>query len=83
MTSQFLNSDELEDATGARQPKVQAEVLDENGVYYIVRRDGKIRVTWHHINNPLRISVNSQPATGINFDYLESKSDGSKKKSTE
>lgn len=82
MSNQFLNQLELEDATGAKQPKVQAEVLDDNGVYYMVRRDGQIRVTWHHINNPLRLSSNTQSAAGINFDYLENRSNGAKKKST-
>jgi hypothetical protein len=48
----FLNDDELERLTRAKHAQKQSEVLDENGIYYIKRRDGSIITTWHHVNHP-------------------------------
>ena len=46
----FLTDAEIEDLTGYRQPARQARALDERGVRYFLRRDGRVRVTWDQVN---------------------------------
>jgi hypothetical protein len=48
----LLTDADLHDLTGYHQPKRQARVLDEHGIRYVLRADGKIRVTWEQVNQP-------------------------------
>ncbi|EFO8355285.1 DUF4224 domain-containing protein [Salmonella enterica] len=75
MSDRFLTDKELADATGSTQKSLQKEVLTQNGIYFIERRDGSIRTTWYHINHPvLRLlpPAGCQPIPGMNFDAIES-----------
>ena len=71
MSDRFLTDDELADATGAVQKNLQAEILTQNGIFYIVRRDGSIRTTWYHINHPTHLSHIGSPSPGMNFGAIE------------
>lgn len=57
----LLTREEMEEITGARQWAKMAKNLSENGIYYILREDGEIRVTWHHVHNPTRIDTSNEP----------------------
>lgn len=46
----FLTQDELEDLTGAKTKVCQRNVLNNNGIGFVERSDGKIRVTWAVVN---------------------------------
>jgi len=48
----LLTEKELVDLTKVKQPAKQRAVLDNNGIYYILRLDGSIVTTWHHVNHP-------------------------------
>jgi hypothetical protein len=50
--SEILTESELEEWTGAKQTAAQRRVLDEAGIFYIVRLDKSIRTTWYHVNHP-------------------------------
>lgn len=53
MSIEFLTDEQLEDMTGYKRPSEQRKVLDNHGIFYIVRpTDGKLRVTPEHIYNP-------------------------------
>lgn len=54
-TNELLSFSDIVELTGARLPKKQAEILDQNGIYYIRRRDNTITTTWHHVNHPARM----------------------------
>ncbi len=49
---EFLTTEEIEELTRAKTPGKQAEILDRNGIYYILRMDKTIITTWHHVNHP-------------------------------
>lgn len=42
----LLSDDELAELTGVEQPAAQLRVLREHGLFPIVRRDGRPRLTW-------------------------------------
>ena len=46
MSDRFLTDDELAEATGSPQKARQKEVLTQNGIYFIERRDGAVKTTW-------------------------------------
>lgn len=48
----LLTEKELITLTKVKQPAKQRAVLDNNGIYYILRLDGSIVTTWHHVNHP-------------------------------
>jgi len=48
----LLSVEDIKNLTGASQHKKQADVLNDNGIYYITRADKTITTTWHHVNNP-------------------------------
>jgi len=50
--SQILTDDELQELTGAVYPSKQASILDQHGISYVRRLDGKLRVTWYSVNHP-------------------------------
>jgi len=50
---QFLTDDELFELTGAKQVSKQKEILTKNRIYFVERTDGKIKVCWHHVHNPM------------------------------
>lgn len=73
MSDRFLTDDELAEATGSPQKARQKEVLTQNGIYFIERRDGAVKTTWYHINHPFRLNP---PAgylltPGMNFNAIE------------
>ena len=46
----FLDDGALIDLTGYQQPSRQARVLEQHGIRFVRRPDGKIRVTWEQVN---------------------------------
>ncbi|MCD9437084.1 DUF4224 domain-containing protein, partial [Klebsiella pneumoniae] len=46
MSDRFLTDEELTEATGSPQKSLQKEVLTQNGIFFIERRDGAIKTTW-------------------------------------
>ncbi|WJV61043.1 DUF4224 domain-containing protein [Pectobacteriaceae bacterium C52] len=55
----LLSDDELIELTGYKYPSKQCEVLHRSGVSFVIRRDGRPRVTWSHVNSVL----NGHPAS--------------------
>lgn len=49
----YLTAEDLIELTGAKLPKQQAENLVKNGIYYSERKDGKLKVLWHWVKNPM------------------------------
>tara|TARA_B100001063_G_scaffold244727_1_gene278342 strand:+ start:12519 stop:12725 length:207 start_codon:yes stop_codon:yes gene_type:complete len=49
----FLTELEIEDLTGAKQVSKQKEILSKNKIFFVERTDGKIKVCWHHVHNPM------------------------------
>ena len=50
---QILSDNDIKELTGAAQSEHQQKVLKEAGIWFIKRKDGKIRTTWHHVNHPI------------------------------
>lgn len=46
MSNRFLTDEELIEATGSSQKSLQKEVLTQNGIFFIERRDGSVKTTW-------------------------------------
>lgn len=57
MHKNFLTDQDLEELTGYIQPNKQARSLREHGISYVLRRDGKIRVTWDSVSHPSKKSA--------------------------
>lgn len=57
----LLTDKEVEDITGAKQASKQAKVLSDNGIFYILRANGEVRVTWHHVHYPSKLSSVNVP----------------------
>lgn len=57
----ILTDEELRDLTGAAHAAAQAAVLDQHGIFYIRRRDAKIRTTWHHVHHPKVSLAHAEP----------------------
>ncbi|WOX99933.1 DUF4224 domain-containing protein [Dickeya fangzhongdai] len=51
--SDLLSEDDLIELTGYKYPSKQIEVLRRAGISFVVRRDGRPRVTWTHVNSAL------------------------------
>ncbi|MDO6466770.1 DUF4224 domain-containing protein [Neptunomonas phycophila] len=62
-SEQILSEADIEELTGSSQPKLQEQILRKSGVWYLKRRDGRLRTTWHHVNHPITDSVKA-----ISFD---------------
>lgn len=74
MNDRFLTDEELAEATGSPQKSLQKEVLQQNGIFFIERRDGAVKTTWYHINHPitrLMPPTGSTPIPGMNFTAIE------------
>jgi len=69
----FLTDAELAEATGSPQKSLQKEVLTQNGIFFIERRDGVIKTTWYHINHPKTFMppLGLPTSVGMNFDAIE------------
>lgn len=50
--SQLLTRDEVIELTGASTKRGQCQVLEQNNIHHVVRKDGWPSVTWDHVNNP-------------------------------
>ena len=50
--SNILTDAELHELTGALFPSKQASILEQHGIAYVRRLDGKIRTTWYNVNHP-------------------------------
>lgn len=48
----ILNPEELAELTGSSRANLQIEILSRNGIYHIVDRNGKPKLTWYHVNHP-------------------------------
>ncbi|MFM2477293.1 DUF4224 domain-containing protein [Celerinatantimonas sp. MCCC 1A17872] len=48
----ILTEHELTQLTGASRANLQIEVLARNGIYHIIDRYGKPKLTWYHVNHP-------------------------------
>lgn len=62
----LLSDEELIELTGYKYPSKQIDVLQRAGISFIVRKDGKPRVTWSHVNAVL----NGTPAPEIENDDI-------------
>jgi ribosomal protein L36 len=70
MNPNFLTPEDLYELTDYKIPSKQAEVLSRHKINYVIRRDGKVRVTWTQVNNP----GGQQPAnddSGFNPDFMQ------------
>ncbi|WGL96693.1 DUF4224 domain-containing protein [Arsenophonus nasoniae] len=56
-----ITDEEMKELTGYQKPSKQCKVLEEAGIFFIKRPDGRPKTTWNHFNNPL------SKATDINF----------------
>lgn len=61
--SDLLSDDELIELTGYKYPSKQCEALTRAGISFVVRRDGRPRVTWSHVNAVLNGSPTSTPTS--------------------
>ncbi|MBU3824169.1 MAG: DUF4224 domain-containing protein [Candidatus Oceanisphaera merdipullorum] len=66
---QIVSDDELTELTGFASTTKQKECLDQHGIFYIKGKNGQIRTTWGHINNPLKMRMPSN-ADGFNLEAL-------------
>ncbi|EIQ2120087.1 DUF4224 domain-containing protein [Escherichia coli] len=74
MSNRFLTDEELIEATGSSQKSLQKEILTQNGIFFIERRDGSVKTSWFHINHPIqRLAppAGFSPTPGMNFDAIE------------
>jgi len=62
----FLSDQEIEELTGAKQVSKQKEILTKNRIYFVERTDGKIKVCWHHVHNPM-VEPQSETDSLINW----------------
>jgi hypothetical protein len=68
MNINFLTETDLEDLTGYKLSRKQAEVLSRHKINYVERRDGKLRVTWDQVNQPGARPANDE--SGFNADFM-------------
>ena len=52
-SDKILTEAELIETTGAKQVAKQKEVLRNNGINYIERKDGSIIVLWYYLEHPV------------------------------
>lgn len=57
----MLTNEDLIELTGYKYPSKQCEVLQRSCISFVVRRDGRPRVTWTHVNAVLNGSPTSTP----------------------
>ncbi|MEQ6971293.1 DUF4224 domain-containing protein [Pectobacterium polaris] len=73
MSNDLLTDGELVELTGYKYPSKQCEALRRSGISFILRKDGRPRVTWAHVNAVLN---GTPPAplidneAGINFEGI-------------
>ncbi|GKX39533.1 DUF4224 domain-containing protein [Pectobacterium versatile] len=53
MANDLLTDDELIELTGYKYPSKQSAALTRAGISFVVRKDGRPRVTWAHVNAAL------------------------------
>lgn len=51
----LLTNEDLVKLTGFEAPREQARILKENNIWYATVRNGAIRTTWYHVNNPIHL----------------------------
>lgn len=56
----LLTQDELAELTGSCRAPQQIEVLAKNGIFHIVDRQGKPKLTWYHVNHPVLQELKNQ-----------------------
>ncbi|HGJ5884477.1 DUF4224 domain-containing protein [Arsenophonus sp.] len=59
--SMFITDEQMKELTGYQKPSKQCKVLEEAGIFFIKRPDGRPKTTWEHFNKRL------SKATSINF----------------
>jgi len=52
LSNRFLSDRDIVDLTGFERPTEQRRSLDNHGILYVVRKDGKLRTTWYNVNHP-------------------------------
>lgn len=68
--TKLLTDEELKELTGYTFPSCQCKTLKENGVFFIVRKNGRPATTWAHVENPFNmrnkpeIETNQEPNFG-------------------
>ncbi|HGJ5883884.1 DUF4224 domain-containing protein [Arsenophonus sp.] len=50
--SMFITDEQMKELTGYQKPSKQCKVLEEAGIFFIKRPDGRPKTTWEHFNNP-------------------------------
>lgn len=66
MSNELLTDEELVEIIGYKYPSKQCEALARAGISFIKRRDGRPRVTWHHINSALSGDLSAEVKTEEN-----------------
>lgn len=56
----LLTPEDISKLTGAGRSAQQIEVLAKNGIFYIVDKQGKPKLTWYHVNHPSLLEVKNQ-----------------------
>lgn len=73
----LITDEEIIEITGSRYPSIQCKILQEYGVPFVRRRDGRPRTTWYNFNHPLNTrNKRPEPETDIqpNFASLDLRS---------
>ncbi|WP_299942177.1 DUF4224 domain-containing protein [uncultured Microbulbifer sp.] len=65
--SEILTDTQLHRLTGTKSPDTQKQVLKENQIPYVRRKDGKPAVTWEMVNQSQLIYKNRLDSKGVSF----------------
>ncbi|WP_234932231.1 DUF4224 domain-containing protein [Pectobacterium carotovorum] len=79
----LITDEDMIEITGAHYPSVQCQILRENGIPFVRRRDGRPRTTWYNFNHPLSTrnkQPESEPDIEPNFSALDLPSPKRRKK---
>ncbi len=67
----FLTQEELHELTGYQIPKCQMRVLRENGIKFIIGRDGKPKVLTSAVEENYGLKSNKEKKTVPNYKAFE------------
>lgn len=56
--SMFITDEQMQELTGYQKPSKQCKVLEEAGIFFIKRPDGRPKTTWEHFNISIFLFIN-------------------------
>lgn len=65
--SQLLSDNDLIELSGCKSKTAQIQWLNQQGINFYIRKDGRPSITWYMVNNPFahkNISASSEPDFG-------------------